>query len=272
MDENEKDELVRRLRKSGVDFYNKNDYKNAIKEFDKAIKFAPGDAKAYRHRGMAYFYDKQYGMAIADFKKALELDPNNAMDHPNNVIKQRLCEALERQEAAPDPIINGSVPHPKERFGQLEESLKKALGENKGIRLRANVAGTRNKVNTYICFGTKRMDERFPRDPSKPGHWNNGEKYYYWFHLSNEKSNKMRGCFEFGPKDQDEKTKRIMEESRRRYHGIITSTNGLRIKFFDLNINLRRVFSDDEVRREVNKTIKEMLSWEDEYLQELKNI
>jgi hypothetical protein len=81
----------------------------------------------------------------------------------------------------------------------------------------------------------------------------------------------MKGCFEFFPKGQDQKTRIIMENSLQRYSGKRTDDGNLRIKFFDLHINLRNVFSYDEILAEANRTINEMLKWEGEYLKELEN-
>jgi tetratricopeptide (TPR) repeat protein len=241
--EMDEDELVRKLRlvESGKKFYGDDKYKRAIQEFGEAVKLDPDDAKIYNFRGLAYFQDGQDSPAIADYKKALELDPGNSG------FKKNLEVALKRKAKA-GQIITQPVPGTaEERFTQLEVSLKtalRALAENKGICPRENIAGDRTKQNTYICFGTKRMDEKFPRDKSeRGGHWNNGQQYYYFFHFENYNDDKMKGFFQFGPD-------RIGD-------------------LFDLHINLKRAFPYDEVLDEVQKTINAILRWEDRYLQRL---
>jgi tetratricopeptide (TPR) repeat protein len=59
----------------GVAYYDKGLYRQAIADFDKAIRLSPGYAKAYYSRGLAYLDEEQYDWAIADFDKAIELQP-----------------------------------------------------------------------------------------------------------------------------------------------------------------------------------------------------
>jgi tetratricopeptide (TPR) repeat protein len=258
----ELDELVR----SGIVFYNNNKYEHAIREFSKAITLDPGNAKIYNYMGMAYFYDNKHNEAIRNYEKALELEPDNSD------FKRRLKEARKRKEEPKQTIIAGPVPPDIaiERFKQLESFLKVALNENKDIVLRDNVAGKGNPLNTYICFGTKRMDKKFPQGQPGTAYLRTGHKYYYWFHFWNANSNEMKGCFEFSLKDQDQNTRAIMNDCYRRYHGGEFPPNEqLRIRYFNLHINLRKLFSYEEVLYEANETVGEMLGWEDEYLKTL---
>jgi tetratricopeptide (TPR) repeat protein len=220
-------ELVRR----GIRFHNEGDYKSAIREFSEAIKLDHKNAQIYKSRGLAYFYDKQYDKAIEDYKRALKLEPDN------EDIKRRLDQVGEMIEGSEPVITVGSV---EKRFEQLELFLKKALKENNNIVLRENVAGTETITNTYICFGTRRMDEKFPQNSLKTGgHWNNGQQYYYFFHFENPNLTAMKGFFQLGPK---------------------------RIESFDLPLNLNQGFSHRQGIDEINKTINAMLRWEDRYL------
>jgi tetratricopeptide (TPR) repeat protein len=251
---------------SGLAFYKQNDYESAIRKYTEAITLDTGNAKIYNYRGLAYFYDRQYDKAIADYERALESEPHN------EGIKKRLVQARKRKEESEQTITTGPVPRDIaiKRFKQLEEFLKRALRGNEDIALRANVAGDDNILNTYICFGTRKMDEKFPRGQPGTRYLGTGHQYYYWFHFGDADSNTMTGCFEFSLRDQDQKTKAIMNNCYRRYNeGAFPQNEQRRIKYFDLHVNLRRVFSYEEVREEVNKTLGEMLKWEDEYLETL---
>jgi tetratricopeptide (TPR) repeat protein len=52
-------------------------YKKAIADLDKAIELDAKYAPAYHVRGIAYFLKKKYTQAIADYDTAIELDPDN---------------------------------------------------------------------------------------------------------------------------------------------------------------------------------------------------
>lgn len=52
-------------------------YKKAISDLDKAIELNPKYAPAYHLRGIVFFYRKMYGHAISDYNDAIQLDPDN---------------------------------------------------------------------------------------------------------------------------------------------------------------------------------------------------
>jgi tetratricopeptide (TPR) repeat protein len=58
----------------GSIFYDKNDYANAIDQFDQAIRLNPEKEVLYEDRGDAHLYSQKYNEALADFLKALQLD------------------------------------------------------------------------------------------------------------------------------------------------------------------------------------------------------
>jgi tetratricopeptide (TPR) repeat protein len=124
---------------SGIDFYKKNNYRNAIREFSKAITLAPGEAKIYNYRGLAYFNDGQRDKAIADYKKASELEPDNAD------FKRRLNEAL------------GAAQRRTEE--DLKDSVKKVLRERGLIVERIDQHEGRDRV---FFFPTANTVEHFP--------------------------------------------------------------------------------------------------------------
>jgi len=62
----------------GVANYNKNNYDQAIADYNKALKLNPKYVEAYNNRGNAYGNKRDYDRAIADYNKTLELNPNCA--------------------------------------------------------------------------------------------------------------------------------------------------------------------------------------------------
>ena len=63
---------------SGIENSKRGEYKNAIKDYNQAIRLNPKDAEVYFNRGMAKGNSSQYQDAIADFDTAIRLERNNA--------------------------------------------------------------------------------------------------------------------------------------------------------------------------------------------------
>jgi tetratricopeptide (TPR) repeat protein len=59
----------------GVIDYEQKKYGKAIKQYEKAIRLRPDSASFYSNQGAAYFGKKEFEKAIEDYAKAMELDP-----------------------------------------------------------------------------------------------------------------------------------------------------------------------------------------------------
>jgi tetratricopeptide (TPR) repeat protein len=59
----------------GIESVGKNEFKQAVAYYTKAIELNPGYSDFYFHRSNAYFHDHQFDKAIADCDKAIELEP-----------------------------------------------------------------------------------------------------------------------------------------------------------------------------------------------------
>jgi len=64
--------------KRGMAWFEKNDYEQAIKEFNEAIRLDPKYALAYWNRGKAWLAKSDYDQAILDYGRAIQLDPTDA--------------------------------------------------------------------------------------------------------------------------------------------------------------------------------------------------
>ena len=58
-------------------FYSRQDYRNAIESYTKAINFNPSNAAAYVYRGSAFGSLRNYSGAESDYIRALQLDSGN---------------------------------------------------------------------------------------------------------------------------------------------------------------------------------------------------
>ena len=83
--------------KRGIVLAKKRDYDRAIADFDKAIKLDPALANAYKNRGMAHVIKEHYDQAIRDFDRAIELNPSDALVHKN--MAQALVQTGKSRQA-----------------------------------------------------------------------------------------------------------------------------------------------------------------------------
>ena len=60
---------------SGVIFFKKGQYQNAITAFSKLIELAPDHADAFKNRGVSYMKQGKFDLAIKDFETAIKLFP-----------------------------------------------------------------------------------------------------------------------------------------------------------------------------------------------------
>ena len=74
----------------GIDKLNLGDNQGAIKDFNKAIKLAPHNFKAYHCRGIAKLGLGNYQAAINDFNKAIMLNPNHSIYYHRGLAKLEL--------------------------------------------------------------------------------------------------------------------------------------------------------------------------------------
>ena len=80
--------------KRGFFYQNLGQGEQAIEDFDKAIRIDSQFAKAYSNRAYAYLNKGHYGQTIADCTSAIKLDPNDAVSCLNRGVVEELREQL----------------------------------------------------------------------------------------------------------------------------------------------------------------------------------
>ena len=103
-----------------------NDFAGAIADFNKAIKLQPDNARAYNNRGIAKAKLEDYEAAIADYDKALQLDPNLKEAERNRALAAARMDAPQayrealRETADPEGIQKLYRGYIEESFGRLK--------------------------------------------------------------------------------------------------------------------------------------------------------
>lgn len=115
----------------GVIDYEAKKYARAIKQYDKALRLRPEAASYFSNRGAAYFGKKDFEKASQDYTKAVELDPEILERTSHNGVSAQLPSPEDR--ARYDYIIAKLWAKQGDRDRSLEY-LRRALEEGyKGI-------------------------------------------------------------------------------------------------------------------------------------------
>lgn len=116
----------------GLDYFSKNKFEQAVKEYDEAIRLYPTLAAAHNDRGSALFALGRFETAAACFKRAIEIDSMYAQAHFNLALAQL---KLGREREANDSLVNASRAYitagdeqlDAGRLAEAEESYKSLL-------------------------------------------------------------------------------------------------------------------------------------------------
>jgi Tfp pilus assembly protein PilF len=107
----------------GNALFNHNKFKEAIIEYNKAIKINPKFITAYNDRGTAYYRLKEYDKAISDFDKAIAINPEDPAAFINRAIAYIGTKEIEK--AANDFDMTKELnPEFAVHFQELKEKLK----------------------------------------------------------------------------------------------------------------------------------------------------
>jgi len=80
----------------GIFYYHKEQYDQALADFNKAIELDSKNSWAYNNRGLVYYDKEQYDRALADFNKAIELDPKNSLAYYSRGLVYKVKEQYDQ--------------------------------------------------------------------------------------------------------------------------------------------------------------------------------
>jgi tetratricopeptide (TPR) repeat protein len=110
----------------GVIDYEAKKYSKAIKQYEKAIRLQPASASFYSNQGAAYFGKKEFEKATVDYAKAMQLDPEILERTSHNGISAQLPSPEDR--ARYDYIIAKLCAKQGDRDRSLQH-LRRAMEE-----------------------------------------------------------------------------------------------------------------------------------------------
>ena len=87
----------------GLDFFDKENYKEAVIYYNKAIQLEPNYSDLYFHRSRAYLYDMNFDEALTDCNKAIELEPLY-----KDAYSQRAFIRIRKYEFKDSRVLNNS--------------------------------------------------------------------------------------------------------------------------------------------------------------------
>jgi tetratricopeptide (TPR) repeat protein len=85
--------------KRGITYGLKNDFQQAIKDLNQAIKLNPKLARAYTNRGNIYNAMNTNDLAIADYDTAINIDPNDFLPFINRGVVYKSMGEIERSKS-----------------------------------------------------------------------------------------------------------------------------------------------------------------------------
>ena len=104
-------------------YLNEGQYEDrALKDYDEAIRLAPGNRAALNNRGNVYMSKRQYDRAIKDYDEAIRLDPNEPLYIKNRANAFRVAGQYDRAIADYRKALTLKVGEPVKK--QIETALK----------------------------------------------------------------------------------------------------------------------------------------------------
>jgi tetratricopeptide (TPR) repeat protein len=117
----------------GLEYFSKNDYERALKEYEEAVRLYPSLAAAHNNMGAAYFALARYEEAARCFREAARLDPSYAQAHFNLALASI---KLGREREANDSLVAATRAYVAEGDAYLDAGLLKEAEESYRALLR----------------------------------------------------------------------------------------------------------------------------------------
>ena len=168
----------------GSSKYSLNEYKEAIKDYNKAIKLNPSNDIFYYNRGNSNYYLKNYKEAIKDYNEAIKLNPNSVIYYNKrgnskyalNDYKEAIKDYNKAIELDPNnPTYYNNRGNSKYALNNYKEAIK---DYNKAIELDPNDDYYNNRGIANRCLknyeeAIKDYNKAIKLSPNNPTYYNN---------------------------------------------------------------------------------------------------
>jgi tetratricopeptide (TPR) repeat protein len=100
----------------------RNDFRNAVNDYDRAISLDPNNAVAYYNRGSLYTVLNMPSLAAKDYAEAIRLDPK-LKNEPNYTVVNREPEDFGANRNVPNPDDDDKRMNASTAMGRIAGSL-----------------------------------------------------------------------------------------------------------------------------------------------------
>lgn len=162
---------------NGISKHKKEDFRGAIKDYDKAIKADKTNIDAYFNRGNCELALKDYQSALNDFNKSIELDPNFVKAYYSRatvyVSQEKYVEALPDLDKT--IALDPTTPNALTLRGQIRAQTGNKVGACEDFnQAKANGDKQANKYIKQFCGNEQQKGESLMLDWPDSENWKVG--------------------------------------------------------------------------------------------------
>jgi lipoprotein NlpI len=145
----------------GLAYYNKKDYDQAIRDYDRAIGLQPNHSPAFVRRATTYQEKRQYERALADYEAATQVDPKFASERPKAFLFFYLGHMTQSAEMFEQHIKSNPDDAWVILFRYLVEAkIGNSLAAARDLEVDATKLKERRWPSPIIDFHLGRIDEK----------------------------------------------------------------------------------------------------------------
>ncbi|MFD1602222.1 tetratricopeptide repeat protein [Flavobacterium artemisiae] len=127
----------------GIDESGKENYKEAIEYYKKAVKIDPNFAFAYDNMGICYRRLEQYDLAIESYEKSLKIDPNGLMPLQNIAVAYQYKRQYKKAVKTYEKLSKIQSENPEVYYG---------IGQMYAFYLNDTEKGLENMCKAYTLY------------------------------------------------------------------------------------------------------------------------
>jgi tetratricopeptide (TPR) repeat protein len=163
---------------NGINKHKQQDFKGAIKDYDKAIKSDKGNKDAYYNRGTCELALKDFKAAMSDFNKTIELDPKFVKAYYSRatvfVSQEKYSEALPDLDKTID--FDKTIPNALTLRGQIRAQTGNKKGACEDFKTAKAIGDKQaDKYLSQFCGNEQQVGESLMLDWPENENWKIGD-------------------------------------------------------------------------------------------------